>query len=125
MSGELLNDLLSLQIPNVHHVVLRAADDPLASGDGEVGKDAVLLVLVARVRLERLALGVVPQFERGVESGGEDVLAVGGELDVGHGRVVVVDEGLEALAGLRVPDSAENKNDRVIQKTIGEFYAST
>jgi hypothetical protein len=26
---------------------------------------------------------------------------------------------------LRVPDSAENKNDRVIQKTIGEFYAST
>ena len=36
----------------------------LAAGDGEVGEDAVFLVLVARVRLQALALTVVPELER-------------------------------------------------------------
>ena len=66
---------------------------------------------MARVGLEALALGVVPQFERVVQSGGQDVLAVGGELDEGHRRVVVVDQRLEALAGGRVPDAAEQTPD--------------
>lgn len=79
----------------------------LAAGDGEVGEDAVLFILVSGVRLEAFALGVVPQLERVVERRGEDVLAVRGELDERHRRIVVVDERLEALAAGCVPDAAE------------------
>lgn len=45
---------------------------------------------MARVRLEALAPAVVPQLEGVVQRCGKDVLAVGAELDKGHGRVVVV-----------------------------------
>ena len=90
-----------------HLVVLAAGHDPLAAGDGEVGEHAVLLVLVPGVGLQALALRVVPQLQGVVERGRQDVLAVGRELDEGHGRVVVVDEGLEALAGGGVPDPAQ------------------
>ena len=56
VAGELLDDLLSLQVPDVDQAVLAAGDDPLAAGDGEVGEDAILFVLVSRVGLQTLAL---------------------------------------------------------------------
>ena len=65
-----------LQVPQVHAVVLGSADDVFAVGDGEGGEDAVLAVLVASVRLQALARGVVPQALEGregksAERGGE------------------------------------------------------
>ena len=62
---------------------------------------------MARVRLQALALAVVPQLERVVERGCEDVLSVGRKLDERDGRVVIVDQGLQTLAGGRVPNPAE------------------
>ena len=91
-----------------HHVVFRSRDDPFAARDGKVGKDTVLLVLVPAVRLQALALAVVPQLQGVVEGGCQDVLAVWRELDEGHGRVVIVDQGLEALTGSRVPNPAKS-----------------
>lgn len=74
---QFLHDLLRLQVPDVHHVVLGARHDPLQdtglasrtknrpttcgggaylpAGDGEIGKYAVLLVLMARVCFQALA----------------------------------------------------------------------
>lgn len=74
---QFLHDLLRLQVPDVHHVVLGARHDPLQdtglasrtknrpttcrggaylpAGDGEIGKYAVLLVLMARVGFQALA----------------------------------------------------------------------
>ena len=51
---------------------------------------------------------VVPQADAAVEVEGEHVAAVGGEADVGDGRVVFVEEeeGAEALAGGGVPYAA-------------------
>ena len=91
-----------------HLVIFRSRDDPLAPGDRKVGKDAILFVLVAAVGLQTLALAVVPQLEGVVEGGCQDVLPVGRELDEGHRRVVVVDQGLEALAGCRVPNATKS-----------------
>lgn len=79
----------------------------LSSCDAEVGEYTVLLVFVARVRFEALAPTVVPQLKGVVERGSQDVLAVGAELDKGHGRVVVVYQGLQALARGRVPDATQ------------------
>lgn len=44
MTQQLLHNFLGLQVPDVDHVVLGARHDPLASGDGEVGKNAILFV---------------------------------------------------------------------------------
>jgi len=57
---ELLNYFPILQIPYVDRLVFRAADNPLATGDGEVREDAVLRVGVTCVRLQALALIEVP-----------------------------------------------------------------
>ncbi len=43
--------------------------------DAEVGKDAVLLILVSGVGLEALALAVVPQLQRVVQRRRQDVLS--------------------------------------------------
>ena len=56
VARQLLDDLLGLQVPDVDQAVLAAGDDPLAAGDGEVGEDAILFVLVSRVGLQTLAL---------------------------------------------------------------------
>lgn len=76
---ETLDNLFTLQVPDVDHVVLAARDDPLqtkiisfplsseidsnylATGNREVGEDAVPLVLMARVGLQALPFRVVPQ----------------------------------------------------------------
>lgn len=107
MTLELLNDLLRLQVPDVYQVVFGPRHDPLATGDGKVGKDAVLFVLVSCVGLKTLAFGVVPQLERIVQRGCQDVLAVGAELDKRDGRVVIVDQSFETLTGGCVPDATE------------------
>lgn len=75
----------------------------LSSRNAKVGKYAIFLILVSRVGLETLAPAVVPQLEGVVQRGGQDVLAVGAELDEGHGGVVVVYQRLEALARRCVP----------------------
>ena len=80
---QLLNDLARLQIPDVDQVIFRAGHDPLAAGHREIGENAVLFVLQASVVLQTLALRVVPQFERVVQGGGENVLAIRRELHKG------------------------------------------
>lgn len=109
MPLQLLHDLLSLQVPNVDHSILGSANDPLSASDGKVGEYTVLLVLVARVGFEAFALRVVPQFEGVVKSGGQNVLAIRGELDKRYWWVFVVDEGFEALARGRVPYPTKTK----------------
>ena len=56
VARQLLHDLLGLEIPDVDQAILAAGHDPLAAGDGEVGKDTILFILVARVGLQTLAL---------------------------------------------------------------------
>ena len=104
---QLLHDLLRLQVPNVDLVIFRPWDNPLSPGHRKVGKNAILFVLVTTVRFQAFAFAVVPQFESVVKRGSQYVFAVGGELDEGDGRVVVVDQSFEALPGRRVPDSTE------------------
>jgi len=98
MSGQLLHNFLGLQVPNVNLIIFTARYNPLATSDGEVGEDAIFLVFVPGVRLQTLALGVVPELEGVVESGRKDILAVGRELDKRHRRVVIVDQRFQALA---------------------------
>jgi len=50
---------------------------------------------------------VMRNYESIVEGANENELGVGGKLNKGDGRVLVVDEGLDAVAGGGVPDSAE------------------
>jgi hypothetical protein len=105
-----LHDLLGLQIPDVYHVVLAAADDPLAVRDGEGGKDAVLLVLVPLIGLQAFAGGAVPELERAVQSARQNKLSVRGELDEADGRLLVVrlvllHQRLQTLPRGRVPDA--------------------
>lgn len=59
-----LYDLLSLQVPNIDHVVLGAAHDPLTTSDRKISEYAILLVFMTRISLQTLSLTVVPQFER-------------------------------------------------------------
>ena len=107
MSLQFLHHFFGLQIPNVDHIILRSAHNPLAAGHRKVGENTVFLILVSRVRFEALALGVIPQFQRVVQRGRQDVFAVGTELDKGDRGIVVVYQGLQALARGCVPDPAE------------------
>ena len=77
-----LHDLPALEVPQVHLVVLAAGDDPLAARHAEARRDAVLLVRVPDVRLETARRLPVPQPDRAVVRGGEDVFGVWRELDV-------------------------------------------
>lgn len=60
------------------------------------------------VRLETLALRVVPQLQGVVQRGRQDVLSVGREFNKRHRRIVIVDERLETLAACRVPDTTQS-----------------
>ena len=62
----------------------------LSTSDGKVGKNAVFFVLVSGVGLEALPLAVVPEFEGVVEGGRQNVLAIRGKFDEGHGGIVIV-----------------------------------
>lgn len=107
VSLQSLYNLLALQIPNVHHLVLAARHDPLPASDREIRKDAILFVPVARVRLQALALGVVPQLQGVVQCRRQNVLPVWRELDEAHRRILVVDQRLQALAAGCVPDPTQ------------------
>ena len=51
MASQLLDNLLGLQVPDVHHVVLTPRHNPLAPSHGEVGKHTILFILVTSVGL--------------------------------------------------------------------------
>lgn len=65
-----------------------------------------LAVDVTRVGFDHLVRLIVPQPDGRVECRGEEELRVGREADRGDGRVIFVDERLEALSGRGVPDAA-------------------
>ena len=69
-----LHDLPCLQIPQIHPIILAPRNDPLPARHTKARRDAVLVVLVAGVRLEASRGLVVPQADRVVVRGGEDVL---------------------------------------------------
>lgn len=76
-----LYNLFTLQVPNIDHVVFTTGNDPLkdknsslnlfaiedkihshlSTSNGEVGENAVTLILMASVRLQALSFRVVPQ----------------------------------------------------------------
>ena len=93
-----INIHISSKTNRVYLIVFGSRNDPLSPRDGKISKDAILFVLVPGVRLETLALAVVPQFEGVVEGGSQDVLPIRRELDERDGRVVVVDQRFQALA---------------------------
>ena len=76
MTDEGLDDLFALQVPNVDHVILAPAHDPLATSDGEATEAAVLVVLVAHVRFQALAHVVVPQAYRVVQRTSQYIFAI-------------------------------------------------
>ena len=82
MPLEHLHNFAALQIPHVYFVVLRAGDDPFATGDAEARKDTVHAIGVPRIRLEATGCVVIPQPDRVVERRGENIFAVRRELHV-------------------------------------------
>jgi hypothetical protein len=70
---EYLDDLAGLEIPNVGLVIFAAGDDPLAARDAEACGDAVFCVGVPSVGFQTARGLVVPQADRTVVRGGEDV----------------------------------------------------
>lgn len=103
MPLENLHHLPALHIPQHKAPVLAGRRD-----EGELGTvpparakaaaDGEALVAVALVGLLDGAGDVVPQADAVVQREGEDEARVGREADVGDARVVLVDEGAEALA---------------------------
>lgn len=77
VSLERLHYLAALEVPEEYLVVLTAGDDPLATRDAEARGDAELLVRVADVRFKAAGGLVVPEADRAVVRGGEDVFGVG------------------------------------------------
>lgn len=77
VSEQLLHYFFGLQIPNVNHVIFRAGHDPLTTGDGKIGKNAILFISMAGVGLQTFAFGVIPQLQGVVERGGQNILAIG------------------------------------------------
>ena len=117
MSSQFLYNFLVLQVPNVHHVVFRSRNNPLSSRDGEVGEDAVLLILVSSVGFQTFPFGIVPQFESVVKSGGQNVFSIGRELDERYWWIVIIDQGLQTLTRCSVPDSATGTDNQAMSVT--------
>ena len=56
-----MNNILGLQIPDIEHVVFRAADYPFAASHREIGKYTVLLIAMARIRFQALNRNKIQQ----------------------------------------------------------------
>lgn len=82
MALEDLDDLARLEIPYIGFVIFAASYDPLTARDAEARRNAVLHVCVPCVRFQAACGLVVPQTNRAVVCRRQDVLRVGGELDV-------------------------------------------
>lgn len=90
VTGELLNDLTSLQVPNVNTAIFRPTNDPFTSGHRKGTKNAVSLVAVADVRFEDAVILTGPEADIVVPSGCEDEFTVRGELDESDGSLLGV-----------------------------------
>ena len=65
------------------------------------------MIDVALEGLDDAAFDVIPHADTSVQRPRENVFPVGRELDARRGRVVLVNEGLEALTTVCVPDANE------------------
>jgi len=76
MAFQNLNNLPTLQIPQIDLPVLTARNYPFPTRHAETSDDAVFGVLVTRVSFEATRGLVVPQSDRVVVCGGENVFGV-------------------------------------------------
>lgn len=60
MTLQLLDDLTSLQVPDIYTIVLASTDDPLAACHRKTAEYTVGIVLVSSVGLEALSGVVIP-----------------------------------------------------------------
>lgn len=77
MPFQLLDDLASLQVPDIYTVVLAAAHNPFASCHRKAAKDTVGIVLVSCVCLQALSSVVVPKAYRVIQSRCQNEFSVG------------------------------------------------
>lgn len=81
MPGEFLDNLTSLQIPNVNAFILRTANDPLAAGHRKSSKNAVRFVTVTDVSFEDSIILTGPKPNIIIPSGSKDELSIGREFN--------------------------------------------
>lgn len=111
MPYDLLQHFFRFDVPKQQVTIFAARDNEgfIILG-AETAADAVFLIPVALVRFDASTLDIVPQTYAGVERPREHVLAVGAEANGYDGRIVLVHEGAEALAGGGVPYSSTARN---------------
>lgn len=124
MTFKALQDLLAHNIPEDNRAILAAADSEAQgrvvdhiSGPicAEASRQAIFIVDMALECLEDTALDVTPHPDAAIQGPGQDVFAVGGELDTGCRRVIFHYQGAETLATVGVPDT-----DKSVQSTRGD-----
>lgn len=82
MGLQRLCDFTTLQVPDIHLVVFTTRHDPFSARDTETGCDAVLFVFVAHVRFQTSRSVVIPEADRTVVRGRQDIFRIGRELHV-------------------------------------------
>ena len=82
MSDQLLDNFLTLKIPDVHGIVFAPRHDILAACNTEACIDAVLRVYVSGIFFEDLQLCVVQQSNGTVMGSAEHIFRIGRELHV-------------------------------------------
>lgn len=77
MGFQSLRNLATLQVPDIHLVVLTTGHDPFPACNTEAGCDAVLLVSMTRVRFQTPGRVIIPETDRTVVRRRQNVFRIG------------------------------------------------
>lgn len=77
MRFQSLCNFTTLQVPDVHFVVFATGHDPFSASDTEAGCDAVLFVFVAHVCFQTPGTVVIPEADRTIVRGRQDIFRIG------------------------------------------------
>ena len=80
---KLLHYFLCLKIPQIDAVILRSRHNPLPVCNRECRKYAILVILMAGVRLQTFSSAIVPKAQGIVQRSHENEFAIGREFDKG------------------------------------------
>lgn len=82
MAFQCLCNFTTLQVPDIHLVVFTTGHDPFSARDTETGCDAILFVFVAHVRFQTARSVIIPEADRTIVRGRQDIFRIGRELHV-------------------------------------------